>query len=86
MILTFTSDGTDFSAINEARAWLWKHGYSVGVMQGPDPIGILKGDYDISKWRNMTREEIKALDGRVTGDKRNGPVTVHIYDAEHPAP
>ena len=70
----------DFEAINEAQTWLEANGYSYGSMQRDEPIGIMKGDYDISKWRNMTATEHEALDGKLTGDKRNGPVTITINE------
>lgn len=69
----------DFEAFREAENYLKKNGYSWGSMQRDDPIGIMKGDYDISKWRNLSSKERNALDGTITGDKRNGPVTVEIY-------
>jgi len=49
-------------------------------MQGPSPRGLLRGSFDISKWRNMSKREISQLDGRMTGDMKNGPVFVEIYD------
>ncbi len=52
-------------------------------MQRDDPIGIMKGtEWYISKWRNMTAKEHSELHGRIEGDKRNGPITVTIYNYE----
>jgi hypothetical protein len=74
-----TFEGTEaFEAIRKAEAWLKERGYSVGTMQGPAPMGIMKGDYDIAKWRNLRPSERYALDGQIDGDKRNGPVTVRL--------
>ena len=78
IVKVFDRKGSDFEAFNDACAWLKENGYSYGSMQRDEPIGIMKGDYDISKWRNMTSTEHESLDGRLTGDKRNGPITVTI--------
>lgn len=69
----------DFAAYHAACKWLDDNGYSHGSMQRDDPIGIMRGDYSIAKWRNLSPKEVSALHGRITGDKRNGPVTVTIY-------
>ena len=72
----------DFAAISEAQKWLKDEGYSFGSMQREAPIGIMKGDYSISKWRGLSRQDIAELDGVIEGiDKRNGPVTITIFDS-----
>jgi hypothetical protein len=68
----------EFAASHAAEEWCARHGISVGFMQRRDPRGLLYGDYAISKWRNLTAEHRRSLDGRMTGDMRNGPVTVTI--------
>ena len=79
---TITFDGGGwFVAYDKASAYLYERGFSVGRMQGPDPIGIIFGSYDIQKWRNLRATERLALHGTMTGDKRNGPVTVRIKSA-----
>lgn len=42
------------------------------------PVAVLKGDWSIAKWKNLSKKEIDVLDGRVYGDFRNGPVTVEL--------
>ena len=49
----------DFAAFQEAENYLKENGYSWGSMQRDDPIGIMKGDYDIAKWRNLSAKEKK---------------------------
>ena len=79
---TFNQTGT-FEAYTAAEQWLIDNGYTYGSMQGRDPIGILKGDIYISKWRNIPAHGRKNLDGIITGvDKRNGPVTVEIFEGD----
>ncbi len=73
--------GGDFEAYNKAIRWLEERGFSYGSMQRDEPIGILHGDYAIAKWRNLNDQERLDLDGVIKGDKRNGPVSVTIYDA-----
>jgi hypothetical protein len=68
----------DFRANEAAERWLDENGYSVGRMQGSAPRGILRGDFDIQKWRNLSDAERDALHGTMTGDFRDGPITVRI--------
>jgi hypothetical protein len=69
----------DFEAINKARLWLKKKGYSYGTMQGDSPIGIKKGDHSIPKWIYISSDESVLLDGTITSrDFRNGPVKITI--------
>lgn len=69
----------DFAATREAEAWCKARGISVGTMQGPDPRGLLVGDFFIAKWRNLSRDERAALHGTMTGDGRNGPVHINLF-------
>ena len=78
MIKVFTNNDGDFSAFTDACKWLQNNGYSYGSMQGCSPIGVKMGDHDIGKWRNLSAQEIGQLDGRLTGDPRNGPVALSI--------
>jgi hypothetical protein len=80
VIIRFDEVG-DFKAYYAACDWCKKNGVSYGSMQRDDPIGLMRGDYDISKWRNMTKKEQESLDGQMNGDKRNGPVTITINEA-----
>jgi hypothetical protein len=78
--LTFTFTGVDdFEAMYQAEAVLVDRGFSVGRNQRGDPRGILYGDYDIQKWRNLNSKERAALHGQITGPMRSGPVTVTIF-------
>lgn len=80
---TFKADG-DFKAFYAAENWLRENGYSTGSMERDEPIGIAKGDCYISKWRNLG-EDKDLLDGVIArGDKRNGDVTVIIFDNTDP--
>lgn len=78
---SFTNDEPDnFSACHTAEDWLKKRGFSLGYMQGPSPRGILFGDYEIAKWRNLNGKEKKELDGQMTGSMRNGPVMIELWN------
>jgi hypothetical protein len=74
---TFTSDET-FAAHRQAERFCRERNFSVGRMCGPEPIGIKRGCWDIQKWKNISREDRKILDGALVGDMRNGPVTVYF--------
>lgn len=65
-----------FQACRDAEAWCEALGLSVGRMEAHKPRGLLWGNFDIAKWHNLSAKEIAALDGRMTGDFRNGPVFV----------
>jgi hypothetical protein len=80
---SITFEGTeDFEAINKAEAFLKSAGFSYGSMQRGEPIGIMFGDFLISKWRNMTAAERHSLHGQITADTsfRSGPVHIDLYD------
>lgn len=66
-------------AHRKAAAWCEENGYSVGEMCGPQPIGIMRGEWQIAKWRNLTKREQDQLDGTITGNFRDGPVKVTIF-------
>ena len=74
------AESGDFAAYYAATKWLHENGYSSGSMRRDDPIGIMKGNYIISKWRNLSSADKKVLHGVMTGDKRNGPVMVEIFE------
>lgn len=78
----FTGNGEDFSAFNEASEFLTKHGFSSGSMQREAPIGLMKGDVMISKWRNLSKSDIETLDGVIKfpeGSPRAGKTVVELY-------
>lgn len=77
--MTFADPG-DFAAMRAAEQWCADNGYSVGCMQGYSPRGLLRGDWSISKWRNLTKQQRAELDGQMTGDMRGGPVTVKVHE------
>jgi len=78
--LKFNEPG-DFAALSAAQKWCRDHGISYGSLQGPDPVGLMVGDYAIAKWRNLSAAERAELDGQLTGDKRNGPVFIQLTNA-----
>jgi hypothetical protein len=80
LVIRFDQTG-DFAAINAARQWCRQNGVSFGPLDRFDVVGLMVGDYAISKWHNMTEKEKKACDGTITGDFRNGPLTLRISRA-----
>ncbi len=73
--------GDTFAAHSAAVAFLKEKGYSVGSMQRGSPIGVAKGDCDISKWRNLG-PDVKELDGVLVSDSfREGSVTLYLAQA-----
>ena len=71
----------DFAAISAAKEWCLSQGVSYGSMQRDYPIGLMVGDFAISKWTNMSRAEQEALHGTIVGSMRSGPVVIRIDGA-----
>lgn len=78
-IITFDQMDT-WAANRAAEQWCQQNGYSVGTMDRFDKRGLLKGNFDIAKGHNLTQEEIALLDGVMTGDFREGPVRIEIFE------
>jgi hypothetical protein len=75
----------DFQSLYAAQGWLHDNDYSYGSLCSPKPVGIMRNidgkSWKIAKWKNLTREEIRTLDGVMRSDDfRNGTVTVTIYE------
>lgn len=79
-IRTFESEET-FGAYEAALRLCQELGYSVGRMCNPEPTGIKRGVWDIQKWRNLSRDDRRELDGLITGNFRDGPVTLFFEGA-----
>jgi hypothetical protein len=69
-----------WQAVRSAEAWCEERGVSVGRMDRYDIRGLLLGDFDIAKWHNLTQRERCACHGQMTGEMREGPVTVTLTD------
>lgn len=59
----FKNDGTAFGATYKAEKWLRDNGYSVGSSCVFSPQGVMKGDFIIAKWRNLSPKERSEMDG-----------------------
>lgn len=79
----FQVDG-DFKSTHAAESWLTKKGYHCGSMSYPLPTAIMKGDYydyDLPhKWKNFSKAQINSVHGKMTGNFRNGPVFIELYE------
>lgn len=77
--------GVDFSAVNDAEAFLLDRGFCFGpACQDPDgkakPQGVMYGrGWRIAKWKHLTPQEQAQLHGTITGDHRKGPARVAIF-------
>jgi len=82
MIKVFKGTQKDnFEAYDKAAKWLDDNGFSYGSMCRNEPIGIMKGDYSIAKWKNLEKEHIGMLHGTIEStDYRNSDVIVTIKD------
>lgn len=70
----------DFNAYQAAVSWCRARRFSVGPMQGNDPIAILYGvNICIGKWRTISQAFRECADGTIEAENmRLGPVTVTI--------
>lgn len=75
---TFVESG-EFEATHLAESVLKAAGFSYGRMQAREPRGLLFGDYDIQKWRNLRPADRAGLHGELRGSPRNGPVTIALF-------
>lgn len=79
MTLRFSEVG-DFAALYAAQAWCRNAGYSYGSTDITGRVALMRGDVLIAKWHNLSAKERAECDGVMTGDFRNGPVTINIKD------
>ena len=77
--LKFFKEGT-FESYYEAIGWCNENGYSCGVLCRHLPIALKKGDFNIAKWKNLTKSEKQDIDGVMLGDFREGEVSIIIYE------
>ena len=80
-VVSFMQDEGDdtFAAMYAAEKWCADHGVSVGHSCGQGhPRGLLYGDFETAKFRNITPKERAMLDGKMTGAMRTGPVTIDL--------
>jgi len=69
----------DFKAMYAAEKWCEQNGYSVGSSERGSPRCLMRGDWVVAKWRNLTAAERLECHGVMKGDMRNGPVTVEVF-------
>lgn len=68
-----------FEAMFIAERWCAARGISVGAACRNEPRGLMRGEFDIAKWKNLTPHEREAMDGTMrSNDFRHGPVIVSV--------
>ncbi|MEH6483079.1 MULTISPECIES: hypothetical protein [Pseudomonas] len=76
--MKFEQQGT-FQALYAAQAWLKGKGYSYSSTSRDSTVGIIaRPDVCIAKWHNLTPTERAQCDGTLTGDFREGPLTLRL--------
>ena len=69
-----------FETEEAAKNALKQCGFSLGRLQRDAPRGIMHGDnWDIQKWRNLSRKDRGSLHGVYQRMDRNGPVAITLY-------
>ncbi len=77
--IDFDIKGT-FNSYHAACSYLCDNGYSHGDTCAMQPVGLLKGKWYIRKWKNLSKEDIAALDGVMIGDTREGKVCLLFFN------
>lgn len=82
-VKTFNDKGT-FEAMYAAQRWLTENGYDYGSSSaGNIPTAVMKGDYYSyglpHKVKNFTPAQKAMMHGTITGEMREGPVTVTLF-------
>lgn len=74
---TFVS-AEDFGALNMAQQWCRDNGISYGSTDTSGRVALMRGEFYISKWRNLTLCERRDCDGVMRGNFRTGPVVIEM--------
>lgn len=73
-----------FKSMYAANGWIRENGYDFGSTCALQPTAIMKGDYysyDLPhKWKNFSSSQKASIAGVMTGDLRDGPVFVRIFE------
>lgn len=80
----FNQQGT-FKAFDAMNQWARRNGFSLGSRQRGNPQGVIYGDASIAKWRNLSKDDQRAMHGQVTGDALTGPMTFTLFLDRAPA-
>lgn len=67
-----------FDSEEDAGRALKSCGFSLGRMQRDNPRGVMVGDWDIPKWRNLSGKEKGELHGQYKRWGRGGHVIVTL--------
>lgn len=78
--IVFDREG-DFAALYDAQDFLRDAGFSVGSTQRGLPTAVMFGDWSVSKWGNLNRDERRETHATLSGDNRNGPLTFRLLPA-----
>ena len=84
--IIFNAEG-DFEAYRDAERFAHENGYSIGSMCSPLPTALIKGDYNVAKWKNLTPAQRFVVDGMITSEGyrfREGPVKITIFKPLQP--
>jgi len=76
-------EGSEFKGYYAAKAKALELGMLYGSMQRDDPIAVVKNEPGVEhppKWVHMGTPSKKTMAGMIVGRKRDGPVTLIIFD------
>ncbi len=62
----FAADVYPFASLSALEGWIARRRWSLGALQGPEPIGVLaRAGVVVAKWRNLGAPARRGLDGLV---------------------
>lgn len=72
----------EWATLNAAHAWCESRGVSYGSTDRTRTIALIaRPDVLVAKWHNLTSKERATVDGTITGDAREGPLSLRIKRA-----
>lgn len=76
----------EWGAYHKAEQMLLDLGYSIGPMQRGEPTAALYGDWQISKWRGLTKRDRDEVHAKIiaTGPSFRGSGVVVIFTERAP--
>ncbi len=69
-----------FKTEDAAQKALKDAGFSLGKMQRDAPRGIMFGDIEVMKWRNLSEKDVVYLHGVYQRRSRGGPVRIMMLE------
>lgn len=78
----FKHTGEDWSAMRCAERYILEQGWTVGPSDMTGNRCVMRGDYRIAKWKNLSHAERGECDGKLVGRGRDTERTLVMFASE----